>query len=94
MLANATNDNHITIPKYINQQGVHLKLLQCYMSDMLPFKIQLKINLPALAGMAQWIECRTAKQRVVGSIPSQEQIGKCKLGPPGHTMSHLSEQQE
>ena len=26
----------------------------------------------ALAGVAQWIECRLANQRVTGSIPSQD----------------------
>ena len=44
----------------------------------------------ALAGMAQWIECWTAKQKVAGSIPSQDmslgcgpahQWGECERQP-------------
>ena len=46
--------------------------------------------LPALAGVAQWIECQPANQRVMGSIPSQGtclgcgpglQLGACKMQP-------------
>ena len=34
----------------------------------------------ALAGVAQWTECRTARQRVAGLIPSQ---GTCLGSGPG-----------
>ena len=34
------------------------------------FKL-INVNSVTLAGMAQWIECLTASQRVSGSIPSQ-----------------------
>ena len=34
----------------------------------------------ALAGVAQWIECQSANQRVASSIPSQ---GTCMGGRPG-----------
>ena len=36
---------------------------------------------PALAGVAQWIECRPANQRVTGSIPIQGTCLGCRLGP-------------
>ena len=35
----------------------------------------------ALAGVAQWIECRPANQRVAGSIPSQGTCLSCGPGP-------------
>ena len=35
----------------------------------------------ALAGVAQWIESRTVKQRVAGSIPSQGTCLGCGPGP-------------
>ena len=35
----------------------------------------------ALAGVAQWIECRPAKQRVAGSIPSQGTCLGCRSSP-------------
>ena len=38
------------------------------------------IKSPALAGVAQWIECGPANQRVAGSIPSQ---GTCLGRGPG-----------
>ena len=34
-----------------------------------------------LAGVAQWIECRPAKQGVTGSIPSQGTCLGCRPGP-------------
>ena len=37
--------------------------------------------LMALAGVAQWIECRPVNQRVVSSIPSQGTCLGCGLGP-------------
>ena len=36
---------------------------------------------PALAGVAQWIECRPENQRVTGSIPSQGTVLSCGPGP-------------
>ena len=35
----------------------------------------------ALAGVAQWIECQTANQRVAGLIPSQGTYLGCRPGP-------------
>ena len=35
----------------------------------------------SLAGVAQWIECLPADQRVTGSIPSQGTCLGCRLGP-------------
>ena len=35
----------------------------------------------SLAGIAQWIECQPANQRVAGSIPSQGTCPSCRLGP-------------
>ena len=35
----------------------------------------------ALAGVAQWIECRPVNQRVDGSIPSQGTRLGCRPGP-------------
>ena len=49
-----------------------------------------------LAGMAQWIECQPANQRVTGSIPSLEHIPGFGPGPSGghargnHTLMFLS----
>ena len=34
-----------------------------------------------LAGVAQWIECQPANQRVTGSIPSQGTCVGCRPGP-------------
>ena len=41
----------------------------------------LQLCLLALAGVAQWIECQTANQRVAGSIPSQGTCLGCRPGP-------------
>ena len=38
-------------------------------------------NQPALAGVAQWIECQPVNQRVAGSIPSQGTCVGCRPGP-------------
>ena len=38
-------------------------------------------ELRAVAGMAQWIECQHAHQRVIGSIPSQGTCLSCRPGP-------------
>ena len=35
----------------------------------------------ALAGVAQWIECQPANQRVASSIPSQGTCLGCRPGP-------------
>ena len=42
--------------------------------------IKIPINAP-LAGVAQWIELQTVKQRVAGSIPSQDTCLGCRPGP-------------
>ena len=42
----------------------------------------------ALAGVAQWIECQLANQRVAGSIPSQ---GTCLGCGPGSQMGGVQE---
>ena len=34
-----------------------------------------------LTGVAQWIECQPANQRVAGSIPSQGTYLGCRPGP-------------
>ena len=51
----------------------------------------------ALAGVAQWIKCQPANQRVICSIPSQGTCLGCGPGPPverhmrgNHTMIFLS----
>ena len=41
----------------------------------------LKIQISALAGVAQWIEHQTAKQKVTSSIPSQGTCLGCRPGP-------------
>ena len=41
----------------------------------------IKLQIIALAGVAQWIECRPANQRVAGSIPSQGPRLGCGPGP-------------
>ena len=41
----------------------------------------LKVLNEALAGVAQWIECRPANQRVASSIPSQGTCLGCGPGP-------------
>ena len=49
-------------------------------------------NTLALAGVAQWIECRPANQRVAGSIPSQDTRLGCGPGPQqgaGKRQPHL-----
>ena len=33
--------------------------------------IETKVTLSAMAGVAQWIECQPANQRVTSSVPSQ-----------------------
>ena len=40
-----------------------------------------KETLLALAGVAQWIECWPANQRVAGSMPSQGTCMRCGPGP-------------
>ena len=35
----------------------------------------------ALAGVAQWVECQTVKQKAVGSIPSQGTCMGCRPSP-------------
>ena len=42
----------------------------------------LEYSRSALAGVAQWIECRPANQRVASSIPSQRTCLGCGPGPP------------
>ena len=42
----------------------------------------LKNSSSALAGVAQWIECRHANQSVAGSIPSQGTCLGCRPGTP------------
>ena len=44
-------------------------------------QLNYKQNTVALAGVAQWIEHQTAKQRVAGSIPSQDTYLGCRPGP-------------
>ena len=41
----------------------------------------LKKDWGALAGVAQWTECRPANQRVSGSVPSQGTCLGCRPGP-------------
>ena len=43
--------------------------------------IPIKIPVSALAGVAQWIEHQSAKQRVTGSTPSWSTRLGCGLGP-------------
>ena len=45
------------------------------------FIITYKIMNLALAGVAQWIECRPANQRIAGLIPSQGTCLGCGPGP-------------
>ena len=44
-------------------------------------KVSIKNTNLALAGVAQWIERQTAKQRITGSIPSQGTCLDCRPGP-------------
>ena len=43
--------------------------------------MNIKIKLPALAGVAQWIERRPVNQRVGRSIPSRGTFLGCRPGP-------------
>ena len=43
--------------------------------------IDYKINVPALAGVAQWIECQTGSQRIAGFTPRQGTCLGCRPGP-------------
>ena len=51
------------------------------MSQREPSPPPQKIHQFALAGVAQWIECRPANQRVAGLIPSQGMCLGCGPGP-------------
>ena len=42
---------------------------------------QKRFGMLALAGVAQWIECPPANQRVTGLIPSQGTCLGCQTGP-------------
>ena len=42
---------------------------------------KLKNTETALAGVAQWIECQPANQKVTGSVPSQGTCLGCRPGP-------------
>ena len=57
------------------------------------------MEMTALAGVAQWVECRSVNQKVTGSIPSQDtclgcgpglQLGACKRQPINVSFSHTS----
>ena len=43
--------------------------------------IDFQLISPALAGIAQWTECRPVNQRVAGLIPSQDTCLGCGPGP-------------
>ena len=48
--------------------------------------LNIKIKRKSLAGVAQWIECWLANQRVTGLIPSKSTCLGCRPGPLwGHT---------
>ena len=53
--------------------------------DLIPEEVKdsvpIKTIIGALAGVAQWIECGPANQRVAGSIPSQGTCLGCGPGP-------------
>ena len=61
--------NYLSVLSYLLVKGTH---------DCL---IDRKIIITALAGVAQWIECRPVNQRVAGSIPSQGTCLGCGPGP-------------
>ena len=44
-------------------------------------KVDFNIRKSALVGVAQWIECWPANQRVAGSIPRQGTCLGCRPGP-------------
>ena len=45
------------------------------------YNVHKKCGCYVLAGMAQWIECWSANQRVAGSIPSQGTCLGCRQDP-------------
>ena len=49
--------------------------------NVLQHVITKKISKSVLAGVAQWIECQPANQRVTGSIPSQGTCLGCGPDP-------------
>ena len=48
---------------------------------MLGAKVSYLKQITALAGVAQWIECRPVNQMVVSSIPGQGTCPGCGPGP-------------
>ena len=63
-----------------NKQVTQIMSLLAQNSPMVSHCTQYKNQASALAGVAQWIECQPANQRVAISIPSQ---GTCLGSKPG-----------
>ena len=57
-------------------------VLECDVTELHAYDFcNKKETLLALAGVAQWIECWPANQRVAGSMPSQGTCMRCGPGP-------------
>ena len=60
--------------KVMKDKHLHPRLLY-------PAKLSFRMEVHALAGVAQWIECQPVNQRVTSSIPSQGTCLGCGPGP-------------
>ena len=65
----------VILNKFVNLI-IFVQILISYLSIY-----SLKSTILSLAGVTQWIECWTAKQRVAGLIPSQSTCLGCGPGP-------------
>ena len=61
--------------------NVHIRKNQISQISYYSFHFLFKKLKTALAGVAQWIDCRPANQKVAGSIPSQGTCLCCGPGP-------------
>ena len=67
--------------KWGGEEGIHRSSLYFLLDFSVNLKVLFKKNLLHLAGVAQWIECRSSSQRVAGSIPSQSTCLGYRPGP-------------
>ena len=75
----------------------HLMVIRGNESSGVVSAVFLNNNFPALANVAQWIECWPVNQKVTGSIPHQgtclggglvPQLGACKRQPIDVSLTH------
>ena len=73
---------YMILPRLKDRRWTHKKTLMKEIKDVLYVKyISIKKYWGALAGVAQWIECRPMNQGVSSSIPSQGTCLGCGPGP-------------